>query len=203
MSSHDSIPGARIKLWVKNDDRFDTIEYSTDENGFYETEKLNINGDLIINIEASKQPEYQVTVWNGLDFSAVSTPGEISGGNQYDTWIVNFGLSPIMIDYQVMPDTLFYSIKYEEADASGFIYDSLTILNTGTGTLAWKINSPTDWIYTGIDPESPNDILENEFDIVKIGVNRYRLVQGNYSGSVEISTSDTVKKIIPVYVTVY
>jgi hypothetical protein len=201
MDSHESLPGAMIKIWVNNDSKLDTIFSYTDEYGFFKTEKLNINNDLRINMEASKKPDYESTIFNGQDFYAVNTPGEITGGANADTWTVNFGLSPIVIAYQIIPDTLHYVIKNDITDPTEFSWLQLTILNTGTGSLTWKIYSPDSWIYTGINPSTLNYTSENEFAILNIGVYRNILTPGNYTGLVEITTSKTVA--IPVYLTVY
>jgi hypothetical protein len=201
MVNNNPIPGAMIKIWI-NDER-DTIKYYTDESGYYETEKLIINTGIRYKVEASK-PDYEVTAWNGIDpYEEAGSPGKISAGPQFPDMVVEFKLSPIVLGYQIIPDSLFFRIKYDPSDPTVYSWLQLTILNTGTGPLNWKIHTHDPWIEPDFkDPVTVNEIRQNEFSMVDIGVKRTTLSPGNYSGSVEI-TIGNIPNVIPVDVTVY
>jgi hypothetical protein len=203
VETKDPISGAKLTIWVKNEPSFDTLEYMTDENGNYQTAKMDINTQArIINIEASKYPDYELTRWDGQEFEAVNTPGEIWGGNQFDTWYVNFGLSQARLDYMVIPDSLSFVLKYDPSDPADYSEMPITILNTGTAKLKWKITAAADWINTGINPDTQDSIDADEFKIINIGVSRTMLTPGNYSSTVEITTNSN-PYTLPVNVTVY
>ena len=201
MTSGMPVEGASMKIWFE-DNSSDSIILHTDESGYYETEKINLNGDRRIMVKASKEPDYESVTFNGLDFTDAGSPGSISGGVQADKWVVNFKLYRLEIKFRIIPDTLRYLIPYE-TDPHGFSWQQLTILNTGTSPFTYTINYPEKWIYVDPYSVSSDPVQVNEFEILKIGVDKTMLLPGNDTGSVEITIGDKPPYIIPVYVTVY
>lgn len=195
------VQGAIVKIEFEGSG-FDPLSLYTDEAGFYSTEKININTDNRILIEASRMPQYDTLRFNGIDQSFENEQGVISWNAHADKWIVNFGLSEIKYGYQIIPDTLFYNIMANDPDGDEIIYQQLTVLNTETGQLVIIEELDKTWLFLDPDTYAEDPVVANEFHIFNIGVNRSYLTPGKHTGQVILDINGETR-VIPVIVNLY
>jgi hypothetical protein len=195
------VQGASVKIEFENSG-FDPLTLHTDDTGFYSTEIVNIHTDSRIKIDASKMPEYDTLMFNGIDLSVENTFGVISANVQADKLIVNFGLNEIKYDFDILPDTLFYEINSEDTESPRIIYQNLTILNMETGQLTISVQRDLTWIFQDPATNAEDPLFANEFHIFKIGVDRSVLTPGKHDGHVLLDINGEITAV-PVMVTVY